>query len=161
MSLGDITNRHSDRVSSVRDRSTANEPIGGLHRDRPDHVVADVLGDLQGQSVCAATFVALIEGDVDGESVVQLRHRLDGELHVDDRACHAGYTPDAGGGLSRCGHCRSSSFCVCLLRGLCVLRGERVGSADDLTDFLGDLGLASLVGLPGEGADEFLCIVRG
>src|SRR6476659_5467069 len=32
--------------------------------------------------------------------------------------------------------------------------GQRVGSADDLADLLGDLGLAGLVGQPGVQADE-------
>src|SRR5579863_3326692 len=37
--------------------------------------------------------------------------------------------------------------------------GQRVGAADDLADFLGDLGLPGLVGFPGEGLDQVVGVV--
>src|SRR3954447_16253022 len=38
---------------------------------------------------------------------------------------------------------------------------QRVGAADDLADLLGDLGLAGLVGLPGQVLGQFLGVVGG
>src|SRR3712207_2500628 len=40
-------------------------------------------------------------------------------------------------------------------------RDQRVGSADDLADLLGDLGLTSLVGLPGQVLGQLLGVVGG
>src|ERR1700722_6741656 len=39
--------------------------------------------------------------------------------------------------------------------------GQRVGTADNLADFLGNLGLTSLVGVPGELLEQFVGVVRG
>src|SRR3954467_4491013 len=38
--------------------------------------------------------------------------------------------------------------------------GQGAGPTDDLADFLGDLGLPGLVGLPGQALDQRLCVVR-
>ena len=60
-------------------------------RDGADHVVADVLGDLEGQRAAsrrrASTSIV--------ERVVDLGHRVGGELDVDDRADDAGDAADA------------------------------------------------------------------
>ncbi len=159
MTLGDIADRHGDGIPAVVNGCPTDQAVGRLHGDRANHVVADVLGYFESKGLRATTLVTLIEGDVDGECVIQLGHRLDGELHVDHGAGYSGNAPDAGCGLSCLCHCRSSSFCVSLLRWGYVLCREGVGAADDLADFLGDLGLAGLVGLAGQGSDEFLRVV--
>lgn len=98
VALDGVADRHRDRRAGVGDGRTADHAVGGLHRDGPDDVVAEVLRDLQRQGLGLAT-----ELDVDGERVVDVRHGLDGELHVDDRTGDAGDT--AHGGLnSLCGH---------------------------------------------------------
>src|SRR5450631_3177201 len=81
----DVTDGHRDRASGVPHGRTANDTIGGLQRDGPDHVVADVLGDLEVQTLLLARQLNL-----DGEQVVHRRHRVRGELDVDDRADDAG-----------------------------------------------------------------------
>ena len=149
VALGDVTNGDSDGIAGVLHGGTPDQTVGRLHRDGSHHVVTDVLRDLECQGLSPATLVTAVKGHIDGECVVQLGHRLDGELHVDDRACYAGNAPDAGGGLSRCGHLVPLPSLSYLL----VLRREGVGAADDLADFLGDLRLTGLVGLTGQGAD--------
>ena len=75
-------------------------------------VAAGVHLDLSRQRITpevVAALLALAEVHVDMQRVVELRHGLDGELHVDDRAGDAGHAPDAGGGLGRCGHSGSLS----------------------------------------------------
>ena len=57
--------------------------------------------------------LAVVEVDVDVQGVVELRHRVDGELDVDDGAGDAGDPADAGRGLGRCSHGRSSLLCGC------------------------------------------------
>ena len=109
VALGDVADGHRDRVAGVAHLGAADEAVGRLHRDGAHHVVADVLGDLEGQGAVAATLLALAEVDVDVQRVVELGHRLDGELDVDDRAGDAGHAADAGLGLGRCGHFRSLS----------------------------------------------------
>ena len=105
--------------------------------------------------MCWATsrlrFVCLAaEVDLGGEQVVHLRHRVGGELDVDDRADDAGDPAGAArrssltGVVGDSGSHVNSSF----LLGVC----EGVGAADDLADLLGDLGLAGLVGQPGVGS---------
>src|SRR5215469_3155027 len=42
---------------------------------------------------------------------------------------------------------------------LCERLGQRVGTADDLADFLGDLGLAGLVGFKGELIEKLVGVV--
>src|SRR6516164_2144856 len=44
---------------------------------------------------------------------------------------------------------------------LCERLGQRVGTADDLADFLGDLGLAGLVGFKGELIEQLVGVVGG
>src|SRR6266508_6696109 len=65
-----------------------------LHRDRPDHVVTEVQGDLQGQRLRAAG-----QRHVDVQRVEDLRHRVAGELGVDHRADHPDDAADTGLGL--------------------------------------------------------------
>ncbi len=49
VALGDVADRHGDRRAGVAHLGAADETVGRLHRDGADHVVADVLGDLEGQ----------------------------------------------------------------------------------------------------------------
>ena len=162
MALGDLTYRHRDGTARIAHRGTADKAVSGLHRDRAHHVVADVLGNLEGEHAGASALLALIEGHVDVERIEELRHGLHRKLHVDDRSgdtCDAtdpGRLTGVGGRrFGRGGH-------AVLFPWLRVLRGgERVGAADDLADLLGDLGLPCLVGLAGEGADELFGVVGG
>ena len=47
VALGDVTDGHADRRAGVDHRRPADQAVGRLQRDRPDHVVAEVLGDLE------------------------------------------------------------------------------------------------------------------
>jgi hypothetical protein len=46
---GDVAHRDADRVAGVAHLGATHQTVGRLHRDRAHHVVADVLGDLEGQ----------------------------------------------------------------------------------------------------------------
>ena len=81
VALGHVADRHRDRRAGVRDLAAADETVGRLHRDRADQVVADVLGDLEGQRAGL-----LVEGPLDVQRVVDVGHGVRRELHVDDRA---------------------------------------------------------------------------
>ena len=85
--------------------------------------------------------------DVDLQRVEELGHRVARELDVDDRADD----PDDAAGAP-CGLGVSSA--VAVISSHSLLRRERVGAADDLADFLGDLGLPGLVGLQGQVSDQ-------
>ena len=87
VALGHIANRHLDRRAGVEDLGAADQAVGRLQRDRADHVVTDVLLDLQGQRLGLAA-----EGDVHVQRVVDLRHLLGGELRVNHRADDPGDT---------------------------------------------------------------------
>ena len=84
VALGHVADRHHDRVAGVGDGGTAGDAVGGLHGDRPDDVVTDVAGDLEGDGGRLPRELAL-----QGEGVVDGRHRVGVELDVDDRADHA------------------------------------------------------------------------
>jgi hypothetical protein len=104
MTLRELTDRHGDRITGVGYLGATHQTVRRLHGNGTHHVVADVLGHLQGEHAVTATFVALIEGHVDGQCVIQARHRLSWELHVNDWAGDAGNTADAGLGLGASGH---------------------------------------------------------
>ena len=96
-----VADRHLDRVAGVADGGAPDEPVGRLHRDRPDRVVADVLRDLEGELLVQR--VALADLDVDVQGVVQLRNLVPAELDVHDRAGDPDDSAGAGGFLYR-GH---------------------------------------------------------
>src|SRR5579863_2332165 len=50
-------------------------------------------------------------------------------------------------------------MCSSLTR--CARRGQRVGAADDLADFLGDLGLPCVVRLTGQRLEQIVGVVGG
>ena len=93
---GDITDGDGDRAAGVLHLGAADEAVGRLQGDRTDHVVADVLGDLEVDRVRLGA-----GGDLGGQQVVLLGHGVDAELDVDDRAGDAGDAPDPtrGGGV--------------------------------------------------------------
>jgi hypothetical protein len=139
LAQGDVADRHRDGATRVQHRGAAHEPVGGLQRDGADHVVADVLSDLEVDVLHLAAELYL-----GAQQVVLLRDPVRRELDVDDRTGDPG-DPAAGAAallldLVEGGECHGNS----LLRS-----GQRVGTADDLADLLGDLGLAGLVGQPG------------
>ena len=47
VSLDDVADRHRDRLAGVGDGRTADQTVGGLHRNGSHHVVAQVLGNLE------------------------------------------------------------------------------------------------------------------
>ena len=81
VALGDVTHGDRDRTAGVGDRRAADHAVGRPHRDRAHDAVADVLGDLERDLVGLTT-----ELHRDLERVVDLRHRVRGELDVDDGA---------------------------------------------------------------------------
>ena len=121
VALGHVADRHRDRRAGVAHRGAADQAVGRLHRDGADHVVADVLGDLEGQRACAPRSVA--EVDVDVQRVVDLGHRVGGELDVDDRADDADDPADAG--ASVVGRLRSRWWQSCVLTHSPPLRRAR------------------------------------
>src|SRR3712207_2661786 len=67
------------------------QAVGRLHGDGADHVVTQVLGDLEGQRLAQVG-----EGHLDLQGVEQVGHRVARELDVDDRP---GDPDDAAGRL--------------------------------------------------------------
>ena len=53
MAKGYVANGDGDRVAGIRHGSTTGETVGGLHGDGADHIVTNVLGDLEGQRALA------------------------------------------------------------------------------------------------------------
>ena len=116
--------RHADLRPGVAHFLAARESFGGVHRDRPDHRFAEMLGNLEDQAV------AIIVGLERAED----RRKLTIERNIDDRADDLSDAPDdiaalGGGGVglrslaSRGGggggHLASSSFVTPdLIRGL-------------------------------------------
>jgi hypothetical protein len=82
-----LADGHGDRAARVRDRCSADEPVGRPERDRAHDSVADVLRDL------ARDRLGLVaERHVDGERGVDLWEPVRGELDVYHRTDHA-YDP--------------------------------------------------------------------
>ena len=98
--------------------------------------------------------------ELDLELVVDLRHRVRRELDVDDRADDAGDPADAAARLGSRWSLQFSGSHVSHSHSLAGGRvGQRVDATDDLADFLGDAGLAGLVGDSGVLLDELVGVV--
>jgi hypothetical protein len=95
VALDAVADRDRDRLTGVEHRRAADDAVGRLQGDGADHVVADVLGDLEGQRPLLPA-----ERNLDLQGVVDLGHRLDRELDVDDGARDAG---DPARRRGRCG----------------------------------------------------------
>ena len=78
---GRVADRHRDRRAGVDDVDAAREAVGGLHRDRADAIVAEMLLHLHHQRAAGA----VTGRDLDRERVVDLG-QLVGEDGVDDDA---------------------------------------------------------------------------
>ena len=109
VALGDVADRHRDGAAGVRYLGAADQAVGGLHGDRADHVVTDVLGDLEGQG----PGLVAAEVDLDVQRVVDARDAPGRELDVDDGPddAHHAAGPSrlaavavGGGVLCGCGH---------------------------------------------------------
>ncbi|MNV67373.1 hypothetical protein D3C71_1601750 [compost metagenome] len=74
--------RRHDRLAGVHDGLTAGQAFGGVHGDRADHVLTQVLGDFENQGEGLARLLV----DVLGFQRVQDRRQGAGELDVDDGA---------------------------------------------------------------------------
>lgn len=137
MALDDVTDGNRDRLARVGHCSAADESVGGLHGDGADQVVTEVLCNLERQRLGDRG-----KRDLGVQGVEQFRNSATREFNVhdgtDDPHDAAGY------GRSRTCPVVFGYCCGHVLVTSCA-RGERVGAADDLADFLGDLGLASLV----------------
>ena len=103
----DVADGHRDRAARVDHLGAAREPVGGVHRDRADAVVAQVLLHLEHEPGGVALLAGLLELDL--ERVVDLGELAVGEGHLDDDALHLLDRPDVAlgpalllGGL-RCG----------------------------------------------------------
>ena len=72
------SHRHGDGASGVADFLTADQPVGGVHGNRPDHVLAQMLRYLQNE---AGFLVVAVERVKDGRQGAV-------ELNVDHRAHH-------------------------------------------------------------------------
>ncbi len=94
VALDDVADRNGDRLAGVTDFLTADEAVGRGHRNGTDHVVAEVLGSLEGDGLGDS-----FERHIDLQGVVQCRQLAARELHVDDRADDTDNAP----GSSRCG----------------------------------------------------------
>jgi hypothetical protein len=121
LALGDVADRHRDRVTAVAHLLAADETVGRLERDRTHEVVAEVLGDLEGERHRLAG-----KGDLGLQRVVDLGDRVVRELDVDDRAGDAGDASDSAGGLGRATAAR-------VLLGRILLRGGLLGGSSHLS----------------------------
>src|ERR1019366_5093895 len=79
--LGHVADRHGDRCTGVGYLGAADQPVGLLHGDGADDIVADVLRNLQGQRRGLVS-----HGHVHMQRVVDTGKLLSREFHVDDRA---------------------------------------------------------------------------
>ena len=71
-------NRHVDRATEVSHRIAANQALGGVHGDRANRVLAEVLGNLEDQAV------AVIVGLKRVENARKLAVELDVDHGADD-----------------------------------------------------------------------------
>ena len=154
----------------------AHQAVGGLEADGPDACVADLLGHLGLHRVRLA-----VDGDVEGEHRVDLRHRVGRELDVDHRAGDGDDAAVLQRGLA-VGHGHVSTpnqagrsrwwwwpAMSATLRALSARRSvlpdwpaaQGLGAADDLHDLGGDRVLAGPVHDAAELGDELLGVVGG
>ena len=94
LALGDVADGNRDRLAGVAHLLAADQAVGRLQRDGADEVVAEVLGDLEGD---LGRLVA--DRDRRLERVVDVGDRVVRELDVDDGAGDARDAADAGGRL--------------------------------------------------------------
>src|SRR5690606_27458505 len=94
---GGLAHRHHDRRAGVEDVLTAGDALGAVHGDAAHRVLAEVLGDLDGEVVRLARDgrVRHLQGGVD------LGQIAGGELDVDDGTQHLG---DLAGGVDLRAH---------------------------------------------------------
>ena len=138
-----LADRHGDRAAGVDDLVAAREAVGGVHRDRADAVVAEVLLHLADERRASRRRPRSI---VDLERVVDLG-QLVGEDGLDHDALDL---LDAADVAFRCVRQPFVSFA----RRFQVSLAERLGAGDDFHDLLGDLGLARPVHLQGQVVDQ-------
>ena len=81
VALDAVADRYRDRGTGVGHLDAADQSVGRLHRDGAHQVVAEVLGNLEGQGLRH-----LLVGDLGVQGVEQFRHGTTRELDVDDRA---------------------------------------------------------------------------
>ncbi len=89
--------RHRDGRAGVANGHPAHQAVGGVHGDRANGALAQVLRDLERQVVLRAGDAGV--GDLQG--VEDLRQLAVGELDVDDRADDLNYLAEARGGAVR------------------------------------------------------------
>ena len=111
VALDAVTDGHRDRGPRVGHLDPTDQSVGGLHRDGAHQVVAEVLGDLQGQGLGQ-----LLVGDVGVQRVEQLRHGAARELDVDDRAGDANHATRGLFGFCGCSHFLFASLRAVLLK---------------------------------------------
>ena len=126
------------------DRRPADEPVGGLERDRPDLRLADVLSDLTRDRRRRAA-----ELDVDLQRRVDLGKLRRWELHVHHRPDHPNDASVREPVAVRLCHVRHSPDTA-----------DRASAPPTIsTDLGGDLVLTGSVRLPGEHLDDLLRVV--
>ena len=90
-----VADRYRDRPAGVGDLLPADQAVRRLHRDRPDQVVAQVLGDLQGQRLATVSSATCTCRALKSSGTAAA-----GELDVDDRAGDPDDPPGGGLGLA-------------------------------------------------------------
>jgi hypothetical protein len=80
------SDRRQDRAARVGDRLAAGQALGGVHGDGADHVLTQVLGDLEHEGEGLARLLV----DVLGFQRRQNGRQVTVELHVHDGADHLG-----------------------------------------------------------------------
>ena len=91
LALGDVAHGNRNRCSRVAHFLAAHEAVGGLQSDGTNHVVTEVLGNLERQ---LGRFLA--DNDVGLQGVVDAWNRVVRELNVNNRTRHAGDTAHTG-----------------------------------------------------------------
>ena len=144
---GPLPHRDRDRSAGVFDLGAAHQPVGRVHRDRPDHVITAVLLHFEDKAALLAA--------VDLERVVDLRQILPLEDDVDDGTDDL---VDAAGSRLL----RLFLFLFRFLRDChwCLLAGgQRFGAAHDFAQFFGDGRLPHLVAQQRQVLDQLACII--
>ena len=144
----DVADRHGDRAAGVDDLHAAGQAVGGVHGDRADAVVAEVLLHLADSRVesrprssrrprpSRSTLSAvLISGSLSGKTASMTTPWIS-SIRPTLRPCR-----------------RSRPSSLSQLPWVSVL-AQRLGAGDDFHDLLGDLGLTCAVHLQGQVLDD-------
>src|SRR5699024_106548 len=166
VAFDDIANGHGDWSAGVNNFLTAYETIGGLHSDRTDHVFAQVLSGFEGNRGGFA-----VQCQLNGQRVVNFRHRICWEFSVDDRTGNAGDTAHGAGGSTGTGFVNGGSHVTHFYVDVEIWVSEAVVSplglgqcvctGDEFGELLSNGSLSGVVHQQGVLTDEVFGVLTG